>query len=72
VPDQYLTLPVVDDATKHVLYAQLIAGAESIEAIMTALRRMLRTSYGIPGALYTDHRRGSESSISLLGVPRSR
>jgi transposase len=53
-PAQYHTLiVVVDDATKRVLYAQLVDGGESLVAIMTALRALL-TQYGIPGALYTD------------------
>jgi hypothetical protein len=43
----------VDDATKRVLYAQLVDGGESLGAIMTALRTLL-TQHGIPGALYTD------------------
>ncbi len=46
-------LVVLDDATKHVLYAQLVEGGESLEAILTALRAVLET-HGIPGALYTD------------------
>ena len=46
-------IAVVDDATKQLLYAQLIEGGESVEAVMIALRHVLRT-YGIPGALYTD------------------
>lgn len=46
-------LVVVDDATKHVLYAQLVEGGESTAAIMTALREVL-TTFGLPGALYTD------------------
>src|SRR6266849_5114544 len=54
VPDQYLTLiAVVDDATKHVLYAQLLDGGESTAAVMTALRHVLVT-WGLPMALYTD------------------
>lgn len=54
VPGQYLTLlAVVDDATKQVLYAQLVEGGESTPAVMTALRTVLET-YGLPGALYTD------------------
>jgi transposase len=54
VPQQWLTLlVVVDDATKHLLYAQLVDGGESTAAIMTALREVLQTQ-GIPGALYTD------------------
>jgi transposase len=46
-------LAVVDDATKRLLYAQLVAGGESVVAIMTALRAVLET-YGLPMALYTD------------------
>lgn len=54
VPEAYQTLlVVVDDATKHLLYAQLVDGGESTAAILTALRAVL-TTYGIPGALYTD------------------
>lgn len=53
-PAQYHTLIVaVDDATKRVLYAQLVDGGESLGAIMTALRTLL-TEHGIPGAIYTD------------------
>ena len=53
-PAQYHTLIVaVDDATKRVLYAQLVDGGESLVAIMTALRTLL-TQHGIPGAVYTD------------------
>jgi transposase len=46
-------IAVVDDATKRLLYAQLVEGGESVEAIMTALRYVL-TTHGLPGALYTD------------------
>jgi len=46
-------IAVVDDATKRLLYAQLVEQGESAEVIMTALRDVLET-YGIPGALYTD------------------
>jgi transposase len=54
VPDVWQTLIVaVDDATKRVLYAQLVDGGESLGAIMTALRAILER-HGIPGALYTD------------------
>lgn len=54
VPEAYHTLlVVVDDATTHVLYAQLSETGESTGAIMTALRAVLQR-YGIPGALYTD------------------
>jgi transposase len=54
VPDTRPTLlAVVDDATKQLLYAHLVAGGESVVAIMTALRAVLE-SYGLPMALYTD------------------
>jgi transposase len=57
VPDAYHTLlAVVDDATKRLLYAQLVEGGESTAAVMVALRHVL-TTYGIPGALYTDRAR---------------
>lgn len=53
-PDTTSTLiAVVDDATKRLLYAQLIAGGESTAAVMTALRTVLET-HGLPMALYTD------------------
>ena len=54
LPDTGHTLiAVVDDATNRLLYAQLVEGGESVEAVMRALREVL-TTYGIPGALYTD------------------
>jgi transposase len=54
VPDTLHTLiAVVDDATKRLLYAHLLEGGESVDAVLTALRHVL-TTYGIPGALYTD------------------
>ena len=54
VPEAWQTLiVVVDDATKRVLYAEFVAGGESLPAIMTALRHILQ-AHGIPGALYTD------------------
>lgn len=54
LPDAWHTLlAVVDDATNRLLYAQLVEGGESVEAIMTALREVVAT-YGLPGALYTD------------------
>ncbi|HKF71300.1 MAG TPA: ISNCY family transposase [Stellaceae bacterium] len=55
-PAQQTLLAIVDDATKHLLYAQLVEGGESTAAIMTALRDLL-LRYGIPGALYTDRAR---------------
>ena len=54
VPDEWLTLlVVVDDATKHILYAQFTDGGESTAAVMTALRAVV-TTFGVPLALYTD------------------
>jgi transposase len=54
VPEAWQTLIVaVDDATKRVLYAQLVEGGESLGAILSALRSLLER-HGIPGALYTD------------------
>jgi Winged helix-turn helix len=54
VPEQWLTLlTVVDDATTQVLYAQLTDGGESTARVMTALRAVF-TTWGLPGALYTD------------------
>lgn len=54
VPEQWLTLlTVVDDATTQVLYAQLTDGGESTARVMTALRAVV-TTWGLPGALYTD------------------
>jgi transposase len=56
VPDAYHTLiAVLDDATKRLLYAQLVddEGGESTAAVMRALWTVLET-YGVPGALYTD------------------
>jgi len=53
-PGQWFTLlAVVDDATKHLLYAQLGPGGESVAAVMTALRAVVQR-YGLPLALYTD------------------
>ena len=46
-------LAVVDDATKQLLYAELVDGGESTAAIMLVLRAVLER-YGVPGALYTD------------------
>jgi hypothetical protein len=54
VPDTWHTLlVVVDDATKQVLHAQLVAGGESTPAIMQALWTVF-AHHGLPGALYTD------------------
>jgi len=53
VPEHRQTLlHVIDDATKRVLYAQLVA-AESTATVMRALHEVLETA-GLPMALYTD------------------
>lgn len=53
VPDARQTLlAVLDDATKRLLYAQLVP-AETTETVMTALATVFRT-HGLPMALYTD------------------
>jgi transposase len=70
--DTWQTLiAVVDDATKRLLYAQLVEGGESVEAIMTALRTVL-TTYGIPGALYTDRAHWAVHTPTSGTVDRSR
>ena len=45
-------IPIIDDATKRVLYAQLVA-AESTATIMAALWSVLVT-HGLPQSLYSD------------------
>ena len=45
-------IPVIDDATKRVLYAQLVP-AESTATVMAALWSVFET-HGLPQALYTD------------------
>ena len=50
--ERQVLLQSIDDATKRVLYAQLVP-AESTVAVMTALWTILET-HGLPQALYTD------------------
>jgi len=50
--ERQVLLQSIDDATKRVLYAQLVP-AESTAAVMTALWTILET-HGLPQALYTD------------------
>ncbi len=50
--ERHTLLAVIDDATKQVLYAELVA-SESTATVMTALRAVLDT-HGLPMALYTD------------------
>jgi transposase len=53
VPDERQTLlAVLDDATKRLLYAALVA-SETTETVLTALATVFRT-HGLPMALYTD------------------
>jgi hypothetical protein len=72
VPEQWFTLiAVVDDATKCLLYAQLVAGGESVTAIMTALRGVLEL-YGLPMALYTDRAHWAVHTPTAGGAPDRR
>ena len=50
---KHTLIAVVDDASKQLLYGELVEGGESTVAIMTALRAVLER-YGLPAALYTD------------------
>ena len=71
-PDQWLCLvAVVDDANKHLLYAQLFEG-ETTTAIMTALVAVIR-EHGIPQSVYSD-RAGWATFTARAGqlVDRSR
>ena len=55
-PDKRQTMiAVVDDATKHLLYAQLHP-AETTDAVLTAIKAVIE-QYGLPMALYTDRAR---------------
>jgi transposase len=57
VPGARQTLiTVVDDATKRLLYAQLLEGGESTVGVMRALADVLQR-HGLPQALYTDRAR---------------
>jgi hypothetical protein len=69
-PGQRQTLlAILDDATKHLLYAQLWP-AETTAAVMTALATVLRT-HGLPAALYTD-RAGWAFHTPTAGGPIAR
>jgi len=70
-------IAVVDDATKRLLYAQLVEGGESVAAIMTALRYVLTTwsprralhrSRALGGA-HADLRHGPRSHQAHAGRP---
>src|SRR5438309_2047071 len=50
---KHTLIAVGNDATKQLLYAELVDGGESTAAIMTVLRAVLER-YGLPAALYTD------------------
>jgi hypothetical protein len=72
VPEQWFTLiAIVDDATKRLLYAQLVAGGESVTAILLALRGVLE-DYGIPMALYTDRAHWAVHTPTAGGAPDRR
>jgi len=72
MPETYFTLiAIVDDATKRLLYAQLVAGGESVVAIMTALRSVLETC-GLPMALYTDRAKWAVYTPSAGAAPDRR
>ena len=71
-PEQWFTLlAVVDDATKQLLYAQLVSGGESVAAIMVALRAVLE-AYGLPMALYTDRAHWAVHTPNAGGAPDRR
>jgi hypothetical protein len=56
VPEvRHTLIAILDDATKRLLYAQLVddEAGEGTEVVMRALWEVLGT-YGLPGALYTD------------------
>ncbi len=72
VPDRWFTLiAVVDDATKQILHAELWEGGESVQAVMTALRRVLER-YGLPLALYTDRAHWAVHTPRAGGPPDHR
>jgi hypothetical protein len=71
-PDRWFTLiAVVDDATKQLLYVALHEGGESVVAVMTALRAVIRTS-GVPMALYTDRAHWAVHTPTAGGAPDRR
>src|SRR5436190_20054354 len=67
--ERQVLLQSIDDATKRVLYAQLVP-AESTATVMTALWTILET-HGLPQALYTD-RAGWAFSTPKAGEPVDR
>jgi transposase len=68
---QSTLLAVVDDATKRLLYAQLVAGGETVLAVMTALRHVLE-GYGLPMALYTDRASWACRTVTSGSAPDPR
>src|SRR4029453_4001487 len=74
VPDSWQTLlVVVDDATKRLLYAQLVddEAGEGTEGVMTALWEGLET-HGIPGGLHTPRAAGRRAASSASWGSRPR
>jgi len=67
--ERQVLLQSIDDATKRVLYAQLVP-VESTATVMTALWTILET-HGLPQALYTD-RAGWAFSTPKAGEPVDR
>jgi hypothetical protein len=71
VPEQWLTLIAVDDATKRLLHAELWDSGESVVAIMNALRAVLEHQ-GVPMALYTDRAHWAVHTPVAGGAPDRR
>src|SRR5258706_1763122 len=68
-PERFLVLiTVLDDATKHLLYAQFFA-TESSHAVMTGLRDVI-LKYGLPMVLYTDRASWAVASLKLGHEPQ--
>jgi transposase len=71
-PDQWFTLiAVVDDATKQLLHAELWAGGETAQAVLSALRAVVQR-YGLPLALYTDRASWAVRTATAGGAPDAR
>jgi hypothetical protein len=71
-PEEWFTLlAIVDDATKQLLYAEIVAGGESVRSILTVLRAVVET-YGVPMALYTDRAHWAVHTPTAGGAPERR
>jgi transposase len=70
-PERFLTLiTVLDDATKHLLYAQFF-NTESSHAVMTGLRDVI-LKHGLPMVLYTDRATWAVATTKLGHEPQQR